>query len=337
MKAVLLENHPLLRAGLAQLLAHPTLGLEVIAPALPAGVPGELHACNERADLLVIGLDEPDGPTDAGQLAAQLREAIDSSEASRVVLLAASLSADEAHVAMTCGVDAYCAKSQPPEVLLAMLRLVLAGGQSYPALMPRAASAAMPMLSLDASEAAQRLNVSLRQYEVLVLLSRGHSVKGVGRLLGISEATVKTHACTLYRRLNVRNKSEAVYAAMRLGIPLELQGGAAATIGAGSAQTSVQVSGDAQDADVFVQTAARAPNPFQAGTPARDAVMASSSPQMGAPERTNASVNASVTEQGAESRWAAMTRAFGGATGGVAPAKPMRAPVRTANGTARLG
>lgn len=337
MKAVLLENHPLLRAGLAQLLAHPTLGLEVVAPALPSGIPGELHACDERADLLVIGLDEPDGPIDAGQLAAQLREAIDTSEASRVVLLAASLSAEEAHVAMTCGVDAYCAKSQSPEVLLATLRLVLAGGQSYPALMPRAASAAMPMLSLDASEAAQRLNVSLRQYEVLVLLSRGHSVKGVGRLLGISEATVKTHACTLYRRLNVRNKSEAVYAAMRLGIPLELQGGAAAAIGAASAQTSVQVSGDAQDADVFVHTAARIPTPLQAGAPARDAVMASSSPQTGASDRTTASVAASGAELGAESRWAAMTRAFGGVSGSVTPAKPLRAPVRTANGTARLG
>ena len=329
MKAVLLENHPLLRAGLAQLLAHPTLGLEVVAPALPAGLPGELHACDERADLLVIGLDEADGPTDAGQLTAQLREAIVTSEASRVVLLAASLSAEEAHVAMTCGVDAYVAKSQLPEVLLATLRLVLAGGQSYPALMPRAANSALQMLSLDAAEAAQRLNVSLRQYEVLVLLSRGHSVKGVGRLLGISEATVKTHACTLYRRLNVRNKSEAVYAAMRLGIPLELQGGPAATTSAASAQASVQVSDDAQDADAFVQTAARAPYPLQASTPARDAVMVPSSPQPGASDRGMAA----ATESGAESRWAAMTRAFGGVT----PTKPMRAPVRTANGTARLG
>lgn len=324
MKAVLLENHPLLRAGLAQLLAHPTLGLEVIAPALPAGEPGELHVVDERADLLVIGLDEADAPVDA----TQLRDAIACCEATHVVLLAASLSAEDAHVAMTCGVDAYVAKSQSPEVLLATLRLVLAGGQSYPALMPRAANAAMPMLALDASEAAQRLNVSLRQYEVLVLLSRGHSVKGVGRLLGISEATVKTHACTLYRRLNVRNKSEAVYAAMRLGIPLELQGGAAAT-GAASVQTSVQVSADADAADAFVQTtepaSVSASYALQAGKPARDAVMVSSSPQPGAPD------------QGAESRWAAMTRAFGGVTGGVTPTKSMRTPVRTANGTARLG
>jgi len=310
MKAVLLENHPLLRAGLAQLLAHPTLGLEVTAPALPAGESGELQPVDVSADVLVVGLDEADTPVDA----TQLREAIARSEARHVVLLAASLSAEEAHVAMTCGVDAYVAKSQSPEVLLATLRLVLAGGQSYPALMPRAADAAAPLLALDASAAAQRLNVSLRQYEVLVLLSRGHSVKGVGRLLGISEATVKTHACTLYRRLNVRNKSEAVYAAMRLGIPLELQGGAAATVpDTAPANASADVP---DDTDAFVETAEHLP---RVAAPAVDAVMVQAKP--------------AAFDCGAESRWAAMTRAFGGET----HPKPMRTPVRTANGTARLG
>ena len=197
-------------------------------------------------------------------------------------------------------------------MLLATLQLVLAGGQSYPALMPRPAATAVTMLALDASEAAQRLNVSLRQYEVLVLLSRGHSVKGVGRLLGISEATVKTHACTLYRRLNVRNKSEAVYAAMRLGIPLELQGTAMAQ---GETTAAVQ-----EDTAVFVQTAAG---------PSR----ASASTSMSATDAVMSAPRVAVADHGAESRWAAMTRAFGGVT----PAKPPRPHVRTANGTARLG
>lgn len=312
MKAVLLENHPLLRAGLSALLAHPTLGLEVVAPALPPGEPGEWQPADVRTDLLVIGLEEGEAPIDA----TLLRETITRSEARHVVLLAASVSPEEAHVAMTCGVDAYVSKTQSPEVLLATLQLVLAGGQSYPPLMPRAAGAAAP-LALDASQAAERLNVSLRQYEVLVLLSRGHSVKGVGRLLGISEATVKTHACTLYRRLNVRNKSEAVYAAMRLGIPLELQGGASAEASAGTV-TPHLVTRVQEDTAPFVQTGTPA---TPVATPPRDAVMVAGASPAGAPDL------------GAESRWAAMTRAFGG----VAPAQPMRAPVRTANGTARLG
>ena len=60
-----------------------------------------------------------------------------------------------------------------------------------------------------------------RQYEVLVLLARGYPIKTVSRMLNISVATVKSHACTLYQRLKVRNKGEAVYAALQRGATLE--------------------------------------------------------------------------------------------------------------------
>ena len=296
MKAVLLENHPLLRAGLAHMPAHPALGLDVGAPECQDWS----QEAPQLADLLVIGVDEAFGTLDA----ARLRDVVARSTARHVVVLAARVSPEEAHAAMLCGVDAYVAKAQSPQVLLATLQLVLAGGQSYPPLMPRAAvpTAPVPMQAIDAAEAAQRLSVSQRQYEVLVLLSRGHSVKGVGRLLGISEATVKTHACTLYRRLNVRNKSEAVYAVMRLGIPLELQGGPPAT----AAFVSVDSPDDAAcDASGDVAPAAVA----SAHAPA---VV---SPRFAANDHT------------AQSRWAAMTRAFG----------MSGEPVRVANGTRRSG
>jgi len=57
MKAVLLENHPLLRAGLAQMLAHPALGLDVSAPECQDWS----QEAPQLADLLVIGVDEAFG------------------------------------------------------------------------------------------------------------------------------------------------------------------------------------------------------------------------------------------------------------------------------------
>ncbi|WP_197386710.1 LuxR C-terminal-related transcriptional regulator [Ralstonia pseudosolanacearum] len=300
MKAVLLENHPLLRAGLAQVLAHPTLGLEVSAPEQP-------HAPLDPTDLLVVGVHDADVPLDA----ARLRDLIAQSTPRHVVVLAAQVTAEEAHAVMACGADAYVAKTQPTGVLLATLQLVLAGGQAYPALMPRAAQdvAAGPP-AMHAAEAAQRLNVSQRQYEVLVLLSRGHSVKGVGRLLGISEATVKTHACTLYRRLNVRNKSEAVYAAMRLGIPLELQGNPAM----------------APAGDRLPEAVVRADVPPPVTIEAVETVEAVEAPAR-VPSRP------AVNEHAAETRWAAMTRAFGS----TAARNGGRVPVRVVNGAHRHG
>lgn len=72
--------------------------------------------------------------------------------------------------------------------------------------------------TLDAATGAQLLNVTPRQYEVLTLLARGYPIKTVSRILNISTATAKAHASTLYQRLRVSSKGEAVYAARQRGI-----------------------------------------------------------------------------------------------------------------------
>ncbi len=70
----------------------------------------------------------------------------------------------------------------------------------------------------DAVAGAQLLNVTPRQYEVLALLARGYPIKTVSRMLNISTATAKAHASTLYQRLRVNSKGEAVYAARQRGV-----------------------------------------------------------------------------------------------------------------------
>ncbi|AOE92600.1 Putative HTH-type transcriptional regulator YhjB (plasmid) [Ralstonia solanacearum] len=64
------------------------------------------------------------------------------------------------------------------------------------------------------------LGLTQRQYEILVLLSRGHPVKTISRMLGISEATTKAHINALYRRLEVRSRTEAVFVATQRGAML---------------------------------------------------------------------------------------------------------------------
>ncbi|GAB2906556.1 response regulator transcription factor [Paralcaligenes ginsengisoli] len=73
--------------------------------------------------------------------------------------------------------------------------------------------------SLVNTEAAL-LNITPRQYEVLVLLARGYPMKTVGRQLNISVATAKAHTETLYQRLDVHNRNAAVYAAVSRGATL---------------------------------------------------------------------------------------------------------------------
>lgn len=61
------------------------------------------------------------------------------------------------------------------------------------------------------------LAITPRQYEVLKLLARGHSIKTVARIMNIALATAKSHTASLYRQLKVNSKDQAVYAARRKG------------------------------------------------------------------------------------------------------------------------
>jgi DNA-binding NarL/FixJ family response regulator len=94
--------------------------------------------------------------------------------------------------------------------------------RAVPSVAMRAAAATPePAAETTYYDEAEMLQITPRQYEVLVLLARGHPIKTVSRMLNISVATVKSHACTLYQRLKVRNKGEAVYTALQRGAKLE--------------------------------------------------------------------------------------------------------------------
>jgi DNA-binding CsgD family transcriptional regulator len=62
------------------------------------------------------------------------------------------------------------------------------------------------------------VNLSPTEREVLVLASRGHSDKLIGREMDISYLTVKGHLSSVYRKLEARNRVHAVVKALRLGL-----------------------------------------------------------------------------------------------------------------------
>lgn len=156
----------------------------------------------------------------------------------------------------------YVHESAPTDLLMASIRLILAGGECFPLPAPRAGAAypapsesRRPVASADglglprvaptvqpvavqlgrvtrnppkaasdgaslAVTEAEMLRITPRQYEVLVLLARGYPIKTVSRHLNISVSTAKAHTETLYQRLDVNNRSEAVYAAFARGATL---------------------------------------------------------------------------------------------------------------------
>jgi len=68
------------------------------------------------------------------------------------------------------------------------------------------------------AERAGLAEVSAREFDVLQLLARGQSNHDIARALFVSEATVKGHLNSLFVRLNVQSRLEAVAIATRRGL-----------------------------------------------------------------------------------------------------------------------
>ena len=60
--------------------------------------------------------------------------------------------------------------------------------------------------------------LSTREFEVLQALATGSSSKEIAENLFLSQATIKTHTASLYRKLGVANKVEAIECAKKLGL-----------------------------------------------------------------------------------------------------------------------
>jgi two-component system, NarL family, response regulator DegU len=61
-------------------------------------------------------------------------------------------------------------------------------------------------------------SVTKRESEILQLIATGYSTREVGEHLFISEKTVRNHLASVFRKLDARNRTEAVYRGIRLGI-----------------------------------------------------------------------------------------------------------------------
>ncbi|MCB2088828.1 MAG: response regulator transcription factor [Sphingomonadaceae bacterium] len=119
--------------------------------------------------------------------------------------------------AIRAGADGYLLKDSSPAVILDGIEVTLAGGA------PISASAAVYLLDRlrDGStiEVATPEDSGLtpREVELLELFAKGESYKDAARTLGISPLTIGNHVKSIYRKLAVHSRGEAVYEAIKTG------------------------------------------------------------------------------------------------------------------------
>ena len=188
---LLVEDHPLVRSGTAQLLRRLGDCVEV----LEAGTCREaLALCRQHPDIDLVLLDLALPGMDGFEGLDHFRHQFPSLP---VVVLSASDAPGDVRLAMARGAQGYLFKTLPPGVMEQALRLVLEGGVY------------LPPTVLDPTPPPLLQQLTPRQRDVLFLLEKGLSNKEIGRRLGLTENTVRSHAAAIFRCLGVRNRTEA--------------------------------------------------------------------------------------------------------------------------------
>jgi len=210
MKLLIVDDHAILREGLAAMLRQAGPDTEVVQ----AGNGAEgLRIAETRLDLDAVFLDL-EMPGSGGMSA--IPEFGKRRPDLPVIVLSSSEDPRDVRRALALGALGYIPKSSPPRVLLSALQLVLSGTIYVPPLMLGPAAAA-PRLA-GAGAASPGASLTERQLEVLRLLGKGLSNKEIGRELALSEKTVKAHVTAIFKTLNVVNRTQAASAAREADI-----------------------------------------------------------------------------------------------------------------------
>lgn len=111
--------------------------------------------------------------------------------------------------AIEAGAVGYLLKDAPPADLLAAVRSAAEGDST---LSPVVANRLMTRVRTP------RTSLTPRELEVLKLVAAGSSNRDIGKVLFLSEATVKSHLVHIYDKLGVRSRTSAVAAAREQGV-----------------------------------------------------------------------------------------------------------------------
>ena len=202
-KVMIVDDHPIVRAGLAGILAGEA-DLSVVGEASSADeavtVAGALRPDVVLMDLRMSG---GDGVTATAGVLGEVPTA-------RVVVLTTYENDADILRAVEAGAAGYLLKDVARGDLVAAIR---AAARGETVLAPSVATRLVDRMRRP--HAADAL--SPRELEVLRLVARGLSNADIGRELYISEATVKTHLLRAFAKLGVSDRTAAVTTALAAG------------------------------------------------------------------------------------------------------------------------
>lgn len=203
----ILEDDDVFRAYLAEMIQNaPAFHLAFAASTLTEAK----AAASLNADICLVDLKLPEGS------GLEFTRHLKSHWNTKVLVLTVLGDRKSVLAALECGADGYLLKDTPPDQVLRDLECVL-GGET-----PISPAAATHLLqsflnTAQRSGLAENQVLTPREHDTLRLFERGLSYQEAAETLGVSRNTIRTHVKSIYAKLNVSSKSEAVFEAQQLG------------------------------------------------------------------------------------------------------------------------
>jgi DNA-binding NarL/FixJ family response regulator len=195
-RVLIADDHNLVRAGLAQLLANPP-DIEVVGTAA-TGREAVERAIDRSADVVLMDLSMPDldGIAATQELRRRVRHV-------RIVVLTSFWDRRRILAALDAGAIGYLLKDSEPDELLRGIRAA-ARGES-----PLAPKAAREILAARREPPGLEEQLTQREREILSLVADGQPNKVIARRLAIAEKTVKNHLSHIFQVLDVTDRTQA--------------------------------------------------------------------------------------------------------------------------------
>jgi DNA-binding NarL/FixJ family response regulator len=199
-RVLIVDDHPLVRLGLANALA---VSDRAVAIGQAANGEEALGFCRStRPDVVLLDVHLPG--SDGLETLTRLRSEF---AGLKVLMISVAARDEEVFRAAESGASGYVLKSADLRELAEAIVQVHHGAESYP-----------PDVAERLAERRRRGGLSPRELQVLQLVVAGFSNKEIVGEMKVSEATVKLHISNMLAKLGVTDRTQAAVAAIRRGI-----------------------------------------------------------------------------------------------------------------------
>lgn len=210
LQIVLVDRQPLFLAALAELITA-VCPLASIERATDSGraiefvskQPTDLVLCEARVE-----------PLAGAELAARLRALRSQAP---VILLGDPEDATLLIASLSCGAAGFFTKDASPDELVEAIDAVLAGHYVIGRELLHPALARLSGQD-EASQGSRLAQLSAAERSILVMVGRAQSTRAIAASRGISQKTVRNHLASIYRKLELRNRTEAILWSARAGL-----------------------------------------------------------------------------------------------------------------------